>query len=160
MRRSFRVCDAAPCGHPVDLAGAYRLNDSEAVAVHEFALEEIGYGGESDVRVRRYIKAAASPQHLRTHLVQEDERTNHAPFGRRKGAPDLKLINNLTHTRDDDHFESAWYFFLFALTSHSSSLSSRGNHETKARPEIRIIIKNKKDEAFITRRFHPQHRIT
>ena len=60
LRSALRVRDAASCSHPVDLAGADRLNGAEAVAVKEFAFEKISHCGETYVRVRSHVQAAAA----------------------------------------------------------------------------------------------------
>jgi hypothetical protein len=49
--------DAAPGGHPVDRAGLDRLQRSEAVAMHDLALEQVRHGREVDVRVRPHVEA-------------------------------------------------------------------------------------------------------
>ena len=41
---ALRMGDAAPRDHPVDLAGSDRLFRADAVAVRDFAIEQIGNG--------------------------------------------------------------------------------------------------------------------
>jgi hypothetical protein len=67
------------CGHPVDFAGADRLNSAEAVPVQEFAFEKVRHRSKADVRMRRHVEAGVRSQHLRPHLIQEDERADHFP---------------------------------------------------------------------------------
>src|SRR5206468_973956 len=48
--RTLRVNDSSARRHPVDVPGADELQRAEAVAMKELAFEEIGHGGEADVR--------------------------------------------------------------------------------------------------------------
>jgi hypothetical protein len=50
--------DAAAGDHPVHFLGLDRLDDADAVAMDDFAVEQIGDSGESDVRVRAHVDGA------------------------------------------------------------------------------------------------------
>jgi hypothetical protein len=69
-----------PGGHPVDLAGLDRLHLAHAVAVGHLALEQIGEGGEPDMRMRADVDVAREPRGelRRPHVVEEDERPDHS----------------------------------------------------------------------------------
>src|SRR5207302_1445586 len=51
--------DPAPRRHPVHLAGADRLARTEAVPMHDFTGEKVGYRGETDVRMWAHGDALA-----------------------------------------------------------------------------------------------------
>src|SRR5258706_134389 len=65
---------AAPSGHPVHVAGHDGERAAEAVAMHDLAVEQIGDGGEPDMRMRAYVDALAGAKLRRTHVIEEDER--------------------------------------------------------------------------------------
>ena len=79
-----------PGDHPVHRAGMDDLVGAEAVAVLELALEEVGDGGEPDVRVRPHVDALAGDELRRPGLVEEDERPDHLPLRRRQRAAHLE----------------------------------------------------------------------
>src|SRR5262245_34098078 len=75
--------DAASGGHPVDLAGLDRHGGAEAVTVHDLAIEEIGYGGEADMRVWANVETIARVEFRRSKMIEKDKWPNHAgPSGR------------------------------------------------------------------------------
>ena len=82
--------DAAARGHPVDVARDDRLVRAEAVAVQDLALEQVGHGGEADVRVRPHVEPLPGQELARPHLVEEDEGPDHLPLLRGQGAADLE----------------------------------------------------------------------
>ena len=45
----------------------------------DLALEQVGHGGEPDVRVRAHVDALPEQELGRPHLVEEDERPDHLP---------------------------------------------------------------------------------
>ena len=59
-RGALGMHDAAAGGHPVDLAGPDRHGGAEAVAVHDLAVEQVGHGGEPDMRMRPHVDALAA----------------------------------------------------------------------------------------------------
>src|SRR5690606_32657750 len=75
--------DAAAGAHPVDVARLDPAHATQAVAVQQRALEEVGDGGEPDVRVRRYVDALPRREVDRAEVVEEDEGTD-PPAGRRR----------------------------------------------------------------------------
>jgi hypothetical protein len=68
--------DAAPGGHPVDGAGLDALHHAGGVAVQHRALEEIGHGGQADVRVRPHVVVVGRHGAHRTEMVEEHERAD------------------------------------------------------------------------------------
>jgi hypothetical protein len=71
---AFRVDDAAPRGHPVDVAGDDRLVRAQAVAVDDLAREQIRHGRQVDVRVRADVHALSGREARRSEVVEEHER--------------------------------------------------------------------------------------
>ncbi len=96
--------DAAPGGHPVDLARLNPLHVAEAVAVLELALEQVGDGGETDVRMRTHVETRPSLEGDRPHLVEEDEGPDHPALAGRQHAADLEA-SEVTYARDDHDVE-------------------------------------------------------
>jgi hypothetical protein len=87
---TFGMNDAAPRRHPVHCAGPDRHRGAEAVAMDDFAVEQIGDGGKADMRMRPNVNAVAGLEHSRTEVVEKDERSDHARACRRQGAVHLK----------------------------------------------------------------------
>ena len=88
---TFRVDDAAPGRHQVHGTRVYRLYESEAVAVHDFTLEQVGDRRESDVRMRPYRDALARWEFCRAHVIEKHERTYHATLGGGQDTPYREL---------------------------------------------------------------------
>ncbi len=93
--------DAAPGGHPVDVARQDDLARADAVLVQDRSAEEIGDGSETDMRMRPDIDALARGEAGRSHLVQEDERADHLSFGDRQDAGDFEAAEIASPRRDD-----------------------------------------------------------
>src|SRR5437764_8025279 len=98
--------DTASRGHPIDLARPDRLHRAERVAMQYLAFEEIGHGGEADMRMRPHVDAGAGIEHGGSHLVEEDEGTDHPPLDRRQH-PFYREPAEITAVRNDDRFERA-----------------------------------------------------
>jgi hypothetical protein len=73
--------DAAAGRHPVDLARADGEVGTDAVLVGDLALEQVGQGGQADVRVRAHVDIArkAGLELHRPHVVEEGEGAHHPP---------------------------------------------------------------------------------
>src|SRR5580698_9601645 len=82
--------DATPGGHPVHRARPDRHGGAETVAMHNFAVEQVGDGGEPNMRVRPHVDAVAGLEHCRAEMVEEDERPDHARLPRRQRAMHLE----------------------------------------------------------------------
>jgi hypothetical protein len=98
---AFGVDDAAAGRHPVDVAGRDRLDEAEAVAMDDFTREEIGDGGEADMRVRANVDAAAGRELDRAELVEEDERADHAALRRRQHALHREAVAEVAGAGED-----------------------------------------------------------
>lgn len=87
-RCAFRMCDAAPCGHLVDVAWAYDLHVAEIVAMFDRALEQVSNSGEADMRMRTYVHTLLWRKQGRAHVVEEYKRSD---------ASRTQLRQNTTH---------------------------------------------------------------
>src|SRR4029077_2026229 len=56
----------------------------------DFAVEQVGDGGEPDMRVRPHVDAVAGLEHRRAEMVEKDERADHARAARRQRAMHLE----------------------------------------------------------------------
>src|SRR3546814_2889262 len=65
--------------HPVDLAGADFLFETEAVAMGDLARIKIGHGRKADMRVGAHIEIArdAGRQFQWPQMIEKDERPDH-----------------------------------------------------------------------------------
>ena len=97
--------DAAPGRHPVDVARPDRLHAADAVAMQDLAFEEIGHGGEADVRMRPHVEPLARRQRHRPHLVEEDEGTDAALLRCRQRAAHGKAVAEVAGAGNEHGFE-------------------------------------------------------
>lgn len=72
IRSAFGVGNARTGNHQVDRSGCYVLNVANAVFMKNFPLEEIGHGGQIDMRVGRNIEALAGLEIMRTHVIEKE----------------------------------------------------------------------------------------
>src|SRR5262245_38905564 len=78
---ALAVSDAAAGGHPVHVAGADRLSMTQAVAVEDAALKQVGDGGKPNMRMGPHLHAVAAWRHDHwAEMIQEDEGPDHAPL--------------------------------------------------------------------------------
>src|SRR5258705_551225 len=82
-----------PGGHPVHGPGGYGGHAAEAVAMHDLAVEQVGHGRKPDMRVRAHVDALAGAEFRRSHMVEEDEGTDHAALRRGQRAADRKAAD-------------------------------------------------------------------
>jgi hypothetical protein len=68
---TFGVGNARAGDHQVDCPGFYALDVANAIFMKNFTLEEIGHGGQVDVRVGRNIEALANLEIMRTHVIEK-----------------------------------------------------------------------------------------
>ena len=89
---ALRMRDAAAGDHPVHFLGLDRLDDADAVAVHDFAGEQVGDGGETDVRVRTHVDGPrkSGREMFRADVIEEDEGPDHVTSCERQYAPDFE----------------------------------------------------------------------
>ncbi len=69
--------------HQVYRARSNHLFIPEAVAVHDLALEQVGYGRQANVWMRPHLDALARRKLGRPHVIEKDERAHHATLSRR-----------------------------------------------------------------------------
>src|SRR5580658_4797414 len=100
--RALRMDDPAAGNHPVDLTGPNRLYGAEAVSMHDLAVEQVGNGGQADVRMRSYIEPGARPELRRTHLIEKYKWTNGAALTRGQRAAYMKALTELAQRRNND----------------------------------------------------------
>ena len=131
--------DAAPGRHQVDLARPDGERGAEAVAVAHLALEQIGDGGEADVRVRAHVDAVADQELGRPHLVEEDEGPDHLLLGRGQRAAHLEAAE-VAGARHDDVLDGvagacvAGYGIVGRLPAHAPHILSAGPPRSSLAP--------------------------
>ena len=71
----------------------------------DLAFEEIGDGGEADVRMRPHVESLSWREQGRAHLVEENERADAAPAGVGQGAAHREAVAEIPRARDDERIE-------------------------------------------------------
>ncbi len=104
---TFGVDNAGARIHPVHFARPDGLYSSQAVAMDDFAFEQVGHCCQSDVGVGPHVEPASGRQHIGAHLVQENERADHAPHPVGQGAPYFELVAQVMRQRFDYKVERA-----------------------------------------------------
>ena len=79
--------DAAAGGHPVDGPRLDALHDAGAVAVLHGPFEQVGDGGQADVRVRAHIVVVVGLMDNGPEVVEEHERPDRLAQRRRQQPP-------------------------------------------------------------------------
>ena len=102
--RAFRMGDAAPGRHQVHGAGRDLQRIAFAVAMHDAAVEQIGHGRKPDVRMRAHVHALAGDELHRSHLIEEDEGTDHLPLAVRQRAAHFEAAE-IARARHDDQLQ-------------------------------------------------------
>ncbi len=100
---TFDVRHSAAGGHPADFAGAHALVAAEAVLVQQLTLEQVGEGGEADMRMLADVHAAAGGVIRFQHMVEKHEGADTAAFGRRQRPQDRLAFDVFGAGRDNDH---------------------------------------------------------
>jgi hypothetical protein len=93
--------DALAGGHQVDFARPDRQRRSEAVAVEDLAVEQVGDGGEADMRMRAHVDALSKLELGGSHLVEEDEGADHLLADRGQGAPHAETAEVFRRRHND-----------------------------------------------------------
>ena len=91
---AFGMRDAAAGRHPVDFARTDGGESAEAVAMLDFAVEQIGDGRKPDMRMRAHIDADAGLEFRRAHMIDKDERPDHAALRRGQRAADFEACRD------------------------------------------------------------------
>src|SRR5688500_8915356 len=130
------VRDAAAGGHPVHLARPDRLLGADAVAMHDLAVEEVGEGGQADVRMGPYVYGArqAGGKVHRPHVVEEHERPDHAALGEGQHPADLESAEVAAPLTDDDFDHGKT---IESCRRSASCCAARATPETSARQRAR-----------------------
>ena len=69
---AFGVDDAASGGHPVNRPGLDGLHAAETIPMNDRALEQVGHGGKTDVRMRTHVDPCS--RRARAQQVPSDQR--------------------------------------------------------------------------------------
>ncbi len=88
LARHLGMHDAAPCGHPLDVAGRELAAVAGRILVLELAVEQIRDGLKAAMRMVRGADRLAGRIVHRPHLVQQEERVELRHFGRGERAAD------------------------------------------------------------------------
>src|SRR6185369_5214153 len=100
-RGTLGVGDAAPGVHPVDGARVDHLRRAERVAMEELAFEQIGDGGEVDVRVWAHVETLAGFEARRAEFIPEDEGPDHALLDGRQRAAHHEIVAEVARLGSD-----------------------------------------------------------
>ncbi len=73
--------------------------------MQDLAVEQVGDGGQADVRMGPHVDALAGPEVGRTHVIQEDERPHHPPRRVGQHALHLEPSAEVPAAALDDSFE-------------------------------------------------------
>src|SRR3546814_127371 len=77
-------------GHQIARAGADRRIGTQIVAMVDRAFEQIGHGGEVDVRMRPHVHPLPDVEMRWPELVDEDEGADHRPLLVGQGPPHVE----------------------------------------------------------------------
>lgn len=99
-RRTFDVGNGAPCGHPADIARAHQLVRTQAVLVLQLAFEQVGEGGQADMRMLGNVHAFAGRVVMLQHMIEEHEGADAAKACRGQGTQN-RLAGNILGARAD-----------------------------------------------------------
>jgi hypothetical protein len=73
--------------------------------MHNASIKEIGDRRKADVGVWAHIHALSGKKLYRSHLVEEDKRTDQLTFLVRHGSAHGKAVAQVAHTWNDDQLE-------------------------------------------------------
>src|SRR4030095_9967406 len=103
--RALRMDDALAGRHQVDRARLDPLARTDRIAMVDGAVEQIGDGGEIDMRMRPHVHAFAGHQLRRPEMVDEDKGPDHRPLSLRQRPPDFECAQVMSDGHNDllDH---------------------------------------------------------
>ena len=119
----FRMGHTPPGDHPVDLTGVDHLMRAQTVSMLKFALIQVGYGAEADMRMRTHVDAAICDEFGRTHLIEEDERPYQLTLDRRQSTAHLEPAQ-ISGTRYDQRVKHTIRVFRQAFAGCGSGSNS------------------------------------
>ena len=93
--RALGMDDAAAGGHQVHVTGRDHHLGAERIAMPDLAVEQVGDGGEADMRMRAHVERMPGPQDRRPHAIEEDEGPDQPALCRRQRAAHLEAVNVL-----------------------------------------------------------------
>ena len=99
-RRPFGVTDPRAGGHQIHRPRFDSLNGTETVPVIDRAVEQISHSRQINVRMRPNVDAISGAQPGGSHLVKEDEWTDHRPLLARERPVDLEAAEIVGDRRD------------------------------------------------------------
>jgi hypothetical protein len=105
QRAALGVRNAAHGGHENHRPGGNLERIALAVAMHDSAVEKIGDGRKPDVGMPANVHALACDELRRSHLIEEDERTDHLAFGVRQRTVHGKTAAQIAHARNNNQVE-------------------------------------------------------
>ena len=73
--------------------------------MHDRAVEQVGDGGEPDMRMRPHVHALTGDELHRPEMIEEDKGPDHLPLAVRQRAADLKTVAEVAGARHDDEVE-------------------------------------------------------
>jgi hypothetical protein len=94
-----------PGGHQVHRAGRDLLLLPSLSRCMMRAVEQIGDGGEPDMRMRPHVHALPGDELHRPHLIEEDEGADHLPLAVGQRAAHGEAVAEIAHARHDDEIE-------------------------------------------------------
>jgi hypothetical protein len=103
--RALGMRDAAAGGHQIHRTRSDFLDIALAVAMHDAAVEQIGDGGEPDMRMRPDVHALAGDELHRAEMIEEDERADHLPLAVRQRAAHREAIAKIADARHDHQLQ-------------------------------------------------------
>ncbi len=102
--RALGMHNSAPGRHPVHFARTNGRGASEAVAMHDLAVEEIGDGCKPDMGMRPHVDPLTGAEFGRAEMIEEDEGSDHAPARVRQRAAhgEMAEIDAARHDHEID----------------------------------------------------------
>ncbi len=131
---TLRMCDSTPGCHEVNGTGLNGLYVTQVVAVHDLSFEEVGNGRETYVRMRAHGDAFSGWKFGRSHMIEENKRSDHASLCRGQNTTHRKLAE-VTFSGSDCHFNtgSIHLFELLARNFLAQLSDSQERHASNNR---------------------------
>jgi len=104
-RSTLGMDDPRTRRHPVHLSGPDGLDATQTVAMDDLAINQIGHGRETDMRVGLHGKTMTRLEHPWPQMIEEDERTDHTAMTGRECTPRTEPIAQIANGRKHDGVE-------------------------------------------------------